>query len=247
MEGRRLPSHVMDLGDDGGVGGLTSAISAMSVDKEQPPSPRSSSLSSRQYTDEEMQHLASLELTLVSTLSPEMQMAYDELEYEQRLQALDMLLRQHHQPPLAAAGAADKDDDDEEERLRLHRHQQPQQQQQQSQRVRMPEEHFLTIAINGKFYSDDDDDDDVDTDLILLSVYWGCCCCCCCCIILWPRVEYEGGYIHKGERRDCTHKYLKMFASQILTTHAFSYLSLSHTHTHNVSLLPRIYIICPIG
>jgi hypothetical protein len=159
MEGRRLPSqHVMDLGDDGGVGGLTSAISAMSVDKEQPcPSRLSSSSqhhhggggssSTQQYTDEEIQHLASLELALVSTLSPEMQMAYDELEYEQRLQALDMLLQQHHRP--AAAGAADKDDDEEDEHLRLHRQQQ-QQSQQQSQQVRMPEEHFLTIAMNGK-------------------------------------------------------------------------------------------------
>ena len=179
MEGRRLPSHVMDLGDDGGVGGLTGAISAMSVDKEQQPSRSSSSShggrssqragppasnmpqpqpqpqqprqhqSSTQYTDEEIRHLASLELALVSTLSPEMQMAYDELEYEQRLQALDMLLQQHQGPPLADAGAADDDEDDEEEHLRLHRHQQPQQQQ-QPQQVRMPEEHFLTIAINGK-------------------------------------------------------------------------------------------------
>ena len=160
----RLPSHVMDL-DEGGVGGLTSAISAMSVDKEQPsrssqvappvlsmpppqppqqqqqPQPQQSS----QYTDEEIQHLASLELTLLSTLSPEMQMAYDELEYDQRLQALDMILRQHHQPPSS-------DDDDEEEHLRLqHQHQQHQQLQLQQQQVRMPEEHFLTIAINGKF------------------------------------------------------------------------------------------------
>lgn len=165
----RLPSHVMDL-DEGGVGGLTSAISAMSVDKEQPsrssqvappvlnmpppqqPQPRPQQQpqqpqpqQSSQYTDEEIQHLASLELTLLSTLSPEMQMAYDELEYDQRLQALDMILRQHHQPPSS-------DDDDEEEHLRLqHQHQQHQQLQLQQQQVRMPEEHFLTIAINGKF------------------------------------------------------------------------------------------------
>jgi hypothetical protein len=156
----------MDL-DEGGVGGLTSAISAMSVDKEQSPrSSRSSHVappvlnmpppqpqqppqqqppqqSSSQYTDEEIQHLASLELTLLSTLSPEMQMAYDELEYDQRLQALDMILRQH-QPPSS--------DDDDEEHLRLQHQQHQHQHHQSQQQVRMPEEHFLTIAINGKFF-----------------------------------------------------------------------------------------------
>jgi hypothetical protein len=91
--------------------------------------------------EEEEARLLELEATLISSLSDEMREAYDQLDPEQQIQALEMLRQAADERAMAQS----------QQQMLMMEQQQLVSRQDQEEMVDLPEEHFLTIALNGEW------------------------------------------------------------------------------------------------
>jgi hypothetical protein len=91
--------------------------------------------------EEEEARLLELEATLISSLSDEMREAYDQLDPEQQIQALEMLRQAADERAMAQS----------QQQMLMMEQQQLMSRQDQEEMVDLPEEHFLTIALNGEW------------------------------------------------------------------------------------------------
>jgi len=95
----------------------------------------------REEEEEEEARLLELEATLISSLSDEMREAYDQLDPEQQIQALEMLRQAADERAMAQS----------QQQMLMMEQQQLMSRQDQEEMADLPEEHFITIALNGEW------------------------------------------------------------------------------------------------